>query len=140
MANIKVVTKRLPAIAEATINVLPIKKFENKCNELPANMLMATINDAPELMPNTYGPANGFLKIICKIKPAAESVHPAIIAVIVLGKRICQKIKLFDERSDIFILSLPPKNKLKKPAIKSKLIKAKNFMVVFFCKVYFNCS
>ena len=137
IANIKVVTKRLPAIAETTINALPIKKSENKYKEVFAKILMATINEAPELIPNTYGPAKGFLKIICKIKPAAESAQPAIMAVMVLGKRICQKIKLFDEKSDIFRLSLPPKNKLKKPAIKSKLINVENFIVVFFCKAYF---
>ena len=50
---IKEVIKKLPVIAERTINVLPIKKSENKCNELPAKMLIATINEAPELIPRT---------------------------------------------------------------------------------------
>ena len=128
------VIKKLPLMAEITIKVLPIKKSDITCKAPPAKMLMATINDAPELMPNTYGPANGFLKMICKIKPATESVQPAIIAVIVFGKRMCQKIKLFEESSFIFMCSLPPYNKLKMQDTTSNTIKTKNFMFVFFSK------
>ncbi len=107
-AKIKNVIKKLPAMAESTINVLPIKKSENKCKVLPAKILIATIKDAPELIPSTYGPASGFLKMICKIKPETASVQPAIIAVIVFGKRMCQKIKLLEDRSLNEIVSLPP--------------------------------
>ena len=113
IAKIMVVTKILPAIAETTINDLPIKKFESRFNEPPAKILMDTIKEAPELIPNTYGPAKGFLKIICKISPAAERVLPAKIAVNVFGKRISQKIKLFKVSSETVILSLPAKNRLK---------------------------
>ncbi len=132
--KIKNVIKRLPVIAERTMKALPIKKTENRCKALPARILMATIKDAPELMPNTKGPANGFLNIICKIKPDTESVQPAIMAVMVFGKRMCQKIKLFDDNSPKLMGSLPPKNKLKKHATISRQINIKNFMVVFFSK------
>lgn len=134
IAKIKKVIKRLPAIADRTKKVFPIKKTENKCKAPPAKMLIATINDAPELIPNTKGPANGFLNIICKINPETASVQPATIAVMVFGKRICQKIKLFDDNSFKLICSLPPKNKLKKQATTSREIKIKNFMLVFFSK------
>lgn len=133
--KIKKVIKRLPVMADRTMKALPIKKTENRCKALPANMLMATINEAPELIPNTKGPAKGFLKIICRIKPETESVQPAIIAVIVLGKRMCQKIKLLEDNSLKLIRSLPPKNKLKRQATISRHIKIKNFMVLFFFKL-----
>lgn len=45
-------------------------------------------------MPKTYGPANGFLKIICNIKPAIGKPIPAAIQLIVLGNLISLKIKL----------------------------------------------
>lgn len=135
MPKIKNVIKRLPITAERTMKALPIKKTENMCKALPAKILMATIKEAPELMPNTNGPAKGFLNIICKINPDTASVHPAIMAVTVFGKRICQKIKLFDDNPLKLICSLPPKNKLKKHATTSRHIKTKNFMVVFSFKL-----
>ncbi len=92
MPKIKKVIKRLPIMEDRTMNALPIKRTENICKALPAKILIATIKEAPELIPNTKGPANGFLNIICRIKPETESVQPAIIAVMVLGKRMCQKI------------------------------------------------
>ena len=48
---------------------------------------IATPKLAPELMPSTYGPANGFLKMVCICRPLTANAEPARIAVITLGKR-----------------------------------------------------
>ena len=68
-------------------------KFENaKAAKLPPkseipNIKIATPRLAPELMPNTNGPAKGFLNKVCISKPLIESPEPTNIAVIDFGKR-----------------------------------------------------
>ena len=75
---------------------------------MPASIQSATVSEAPELMPNTYGPANGFRKRICRINPEIDKVLPAMIAVMVFGQRICQNIKSDDGIDVRLSLSLPP--------------------------------
>ena len=45
----------------------------------------ATPKLAPELIPNTKGPANGFLKRVCINRPHIDKPDPTSIAVIALG-------------------------------------------------------
>lgn len=98
---------------------------------LPAKILIATNNEAPELMPKTYGPAIGFLKIICRINPAVAREEPASMAVTVFGNRSSQKIKLLKSRLFKLICSLPPKNKLRKVARISKQDSSKSIILEF---------
>lgn len=53
-------------------------------NEAP-NINMATPKLAPELMPSTNGPANGFLNKVCINSPLIDNPDPTIIAVIAFG-------------------------------------------------------
>lgn len=43
----------LPLMAETKTTLFPTKKLENICNELPAKVTIATIKEAPELIPRT---------------------------------------------------------------------------------------
>ena len=98
--------------------------------ELPANIVMATNKDAPELMPNTYGPASGLRNIICKIRPAIAKVLPAKTAVTVFGNRICQKIKLDVSEFNKFKSWLPPIAKLSIIPNKKRIIKIINLGIL----------
>ncbi len=48
---------------------------------------MATPKLAPELIPNTNGPARGFLKSVCMSNPLIDNPEPTIIAVTAFGSR-----------------------------------------------------
>jgi hypothetical protein len=56
-------------------------------NEIPVIMVIATHKLAPEVIPNTEGPANGLLNNVCIRRPAIESPIPAKTAINVRGIR-----------------------------------------------------
>ena len=78
-------------LASATINDVQHewqKVFAEEFREAraeEARISSATPRLAPELMPNTKGPANGFLKRVCICNPLIESAEPARMAVKALG-------------------------------------------------------
>lgn len=66
-------------------------RFECENNKKPLpktdepKINIATPKLAPELIPNTYGPAKGFLNRVCINKPEIANPEPTKIAVIDLG-------------------------------------------------------
>ena len=81
-------TKKLPKLAANTILHLEsniIAKFPPK---IPApSITTATPKLAPELIPNTNGPAKGFLNNVCINNPDIPKPEPTNIAVMAFGKR-----------------------------------------------------
>ncbi len=69
-----------PTLEKASAAKLP-PKIENP------KIKIATPKLAPELIPNTNGPASGFLNKVCISKPLIESPEPAKIAVKDFGNR-----------------------------------------------------
>lgn len=79
-------TKKLPKLAAMTTLHLDIRKFANIPPKIPEpKMTKATPRLAPELMPKTNGPANGFLNIVCINKPEIPKPEPTKMAVNALG-------------------------------------------------------
>ena len=79
-------TNSEPKLA-ANANPILEKAIEAK-NPVNAEKLKtkkATPKLAPELIPNTNGPANGFLNRVCINKPHIDKPDPTKIAVIALG-------------------------------------------------------
>ena len=60
----------------------------------PRTVARVMPNDAPDEMPNVYGSARGFLKMLCKAQPLLESPAPTIIAARIRGARSFQIIVL----------------------------------------------
>ena len=54
---------------------------------LAVSKINATPKLAPELIPNTKGPAKGFLNKVCICKPLTPKAAPANVAVKALGRR-----------------------------------------------------
>ena len=71
--------------------------------ELPMNK-SATPKLAPDEIPKTEGPANGFLKKVCNNNPLTANAAPEKTAVIACGKRLCQMMI-----SQPFFSGSPPK-------------------------------
>ena len=81
-------TKKLPKLAAITMLHFEIKnviKTPPKIEE--PIMTKATPKLAPELIPNTKGPANGFLNNVCINNPEIPKPEPTNMAVIAFGKR-----------------------------------------------------
>ena len=82
------ITKNAPKLA-----AIANPKFENaKAEKLAPKSDAPKINEAtpklaPELIPNTNGPAKGFLNKVCINKPLILKPEPTKIAVNALGKR-----------------------------------------------------
>ena len=76
-------THTAPNVAEM-INPNP-ESTKDRGKIEPAKIYMATPKLAPELTPNTYGPAKGFWKRVCIINPAIDIADPVNIAVMALG-------------------------------------------------------
>ncbi len=89
-------TKAAPIDAAITINQLPPMPSERMVKAvvaLPAaNITAATPKLAPAVMPNTEGPANGFLKRVCICRPPTDKAAPTNTAVMVLGNLIFNTI------------------------------------------------
>ena len=89
-------TKKAPKLA--AIGVAQLEKENDK--KSPPNRLEPKINSAtpklaPEEIPNTKGPANGFLNNVCINKPQIDKPEPTKMAVIAFGNRkfkiiVCQ--------------------------------------------------
>ena len=82
-------------------NKIPPKKDEPKIK-------MATPKLAPEEIPNTKGPANGFLNKVCINKPQIDKPEPTKTAVIALGN-----LKFMIIVSQLSLATLPPKKLFK---------------------------
>ena len=81
-------TKKLPKLAAITILHLEIKKLaKTPPNNPEPKITKATPKLAPELIPRTNGPANGFLNKVCINKPEMPKPEPTKMAVKALGKR-----------------------------------------------------
>lgn len=79
-------TKKLPRLAAITMLHLEIKAVANRPPNKPEpKMTIATPKLAPELIPKTKGPANGFLNRVCINKPDIPKPEPTKIAVIAFG-------------------------------------------------------
>ena len=79
-------TRKAPKLAEIVNKMLDCAKIK----KLPPNIddpktKIATPKVAPELIPKTYGPANGFLNKVCIKSPPIASPEPTIKAVIAFG-------------------------------------------------------
>ena len=74
-----------PKLENAIPAILPEKIETPKTN-------MATPKLAPELIPNTKGPANGFLNKVCINKPQIDKPEPTKTAVMALGILYCKMI------------------------------------------------
>ena len=89
-------TKKAPKLA--AIAVAQLEKENDK--KSPPNRLEPKINSAtpklaPEEIPNTKGPANGFLNNVCINRPQIDKPEPTKMAVIAFGNRkfkiiVCQ--------------------------------------------------
>ena len=90
-ATMAVITVRVPTMA-----VKPMVQLPSVYTEMPieaASMVtQATARLAPELMPRTYGPANGFLKTICIMAPDTERAAPVKMAASALGNLMSNSI------------------------------------------------
>lgn len=90
-------TKNEPNVAASTILQLLIGlSGKNDATHPVASTKIATPKLAPELIPNTKGPAIGFLNRVCINKPEIASPAPAMSAVIVRGSLNFQTILLHD--------------------------------------------
>lgn len=69
----------------APIKAKPIKPRLLLKKLIPLKVPKATAKLAPELIPKTYGPANGLLKSVCINMPAIAKDDPATIAIINRG-------------------------------------------------------
>ncbi len=79
-------TKKLPKLAAITTLHLDINAVaKSPPNNPEPKITRATPKLAPELMPNTKGPANGFRNKVCINSPEIPKPEPTRIAVIALG-------------------------------------------------------
>lgn len=79
-------TKKLPKLAAITIVHLETKSVAKTPPKIPdPKITKATPKLAPELIPRTNGPANGFLNSVCINNPEMPNPEPTRIAVIAFG-------------------------------------------------------
>lgn len=89
-------TKKLPKLAAITTLHFDTRAVAKKPPKSPEpKITKATPKLAPELIPSTKGPANGFLNKVCINKPEIPNPEPTKIAVIAFGNlnsvmMICQ--------------------------------------------------
>lgn len=102
-------TKKEPKLAAIAIAQLE-KNIKEKTlpNKPEPKISNATPKLAPEEIPKTKGPANGFLNRVCINNPQIDRPEPTIIAVSALGNlkfkmMVCQ----------VFLEAIPPVKKLK---------------------------
>ena len=91
------VTIMAPVKAARKMAIKPVIVKDNVLTEPPkSNMTNATPNPAPPDIPKIDGPANGFLKAVCNIKPLADKAPPHKMAVNACGKRDSKIMNLHD--------------------------------------------
>lgn len=79
-------TKKLPKLAAITIAHFEIKSVAKTPPKIPEpKITKATPKLAPELIPRTNGPANGFLNSVCINNPEMPNPEPTKIAVRAFG-------------------------------------------------------
>lgn len=79
-------TKKLPKLAAITTLHLEINNEANIPPNIPdPKITKATPRLAPELIPKTKGPANGFLNKVCINNPEMPNPEPTRMAVMALG-------------------------------------------------------
>lgn len=79
-------TKKLPKLAAITTDHLDTKDAANTPPSKPdPKIIIATPKLAPEVMPSTNGPANGFLNKVCISKPEMPKPDPTNTAEIAFG-------------------------------------------------------
>lgn len=85
------ITARISAAPTHADPTTPILRNVSEATETPNSGAPSKKSEtprlAPELIPNTYGPASGFRKRVCICKPLAESAAPTIRAVMAFGRR-----------------------------------------------------
>ena len=97
---------KLAAIGKDQLDRELVNKKPPKTDE--PKIKMATPKLAPEEIPNTKGPAKGFLNKVCINKPQIDKPEPTKTAVIAFGI-----LKLMIIVSQLFLVTLPPKILLK---------------------------
>ena len=81
-------TKKLPKLAAITKLHFVSKNVARKPPKiLLPNITKATPRLAPEVIPKTKGPANGFLNNVCINNPEMPKPDPTNMAVMAFGKR-----------------------------------------------------
>lgn len=93
---------KLDAIAKDQFEKAKVVKIPPKSDEPKINN--ATPKLAPEEIPKTNGPANGFLNNVCINKPLIDKPEPTKIAVIAFGS-----LKLRIIVSQLSLVEFPPK-------------------------------
>lgn len=78
-------TKKEPKLEAIAIDQLEDSKNRKLPKKEEPKMSNATPKLAPEEIPNTNGPANGFLNKVCINKPLIDNPEPTNIAVIAFG-------------------------------------------------------
>lgn len=79
-------TKKLPKLAAITTLHFESKSVARLPPKIPApRIIIATPKLAPELIPNTNGPANGFLNKVCINNPEMPNPEPTKTAVNAFG-------------------------------------------------------
>ena len=130
MAIIKIKTNELPSVAAiAKLHGLVAMDCKKPDPAWPSISTMATSRLAPELNPNTSGPASGFRNSVCMSKPPVANADPASTQVIDFGRRNCQMISdrvEFPEEDKKVNQSTGPMNEFPRDAsAKNKIIKSK---------------
>ena len=81
-------TRKLPRLAAITTLHFEMKNVANAPPKSPEpKITKATPKLAPELIPKTKGPANGFLNNVCINNPEIANPEPTKIAVNAFGNR-----------------------------------------------------
>ncbi len=102
-------TKKAPKLAAIGKDQLEIELARKKLPKTEEPKIkIATPKLAPEEIPNTKGPAKGFLNKVCISKPQIDKPEPTKIAVIALGT-----LKFIIMVSQLSLVTLPPKRLLK---------------------------
>ena len=84
--NTTINTKKLPKLAAITILHFEINKVAKKPPKIEAPIITnATPKLAPDVIPSTKGPANGFLNKVCINNPEIPNPEPTKMAVKALG-------------------------------------------------------
>lgn len=102
-------TKKAPKLAPiASVQLEVVIEKNTPPNTPEPKISKATPKLAPDEIPKTKGPANGFLNKVCINNPQIDKPEPTIIAVIAFGNR---KFKIMV--CQLSFVAVPPVNALK---------------------------
>jgi len=136
-------TKKEPKLDAIAIDQLVYSRKTNHPKKEEPKISNATPKLAPEEIPNTNGPANGFLNNVCISKPLIDNPEPTKIAVIALGNLkfrmiVCQ-LSLTDSspkktaKISLKGIETEPKLMFTKHNATTKTSSIINCFVYFFC-------